>query len=1380
MGFYGNQLAVANAAKTQFTFDRVYANRYTMDLNMADDGVYIGRYVLVEYGIDDELMGNVAYVKTGTSPLEFYTSPNFEEETRLLYSETTTENTSVTRGTIIQTPMIDGDGNPYKTFYICTGYDKAIYEVTKVQYAIFEKVVSSTSSNYTTNYNIDLAAYTDNNGGKGYDSTVWQKVYVNNEEKYINIADLNSVVPTFDVTYDAPTLVPMTPHFDSNSSNVYYKLHMQPQWGFRVRNSTPTEEESTDYSLQYDSDTYVQYYDRNYYDEVTDTEGKSFSYNGAIYFNKAGFNPEVRSYKKDLIDAITVKPTGKSGQSYNTHNDNPADTEKRVDTQELVMMLPSLGNTISELWDLAYGNEKATEGEKRNLNIEWDDTSGLRLIHDGPDGFTYSTDEVKSIAGCINSVHDLIGMIINNGQVPIDEALRDRIYYFDNKYWIKGTEYEYVKINNQDEVLGSQQYEPINLASFTEFPRYVLFNKDYYYTDSLGDISATFTLDLTPVVLDNELYEKNKYYYLQDNNFILETADAAREDVEYYSVAEKAVTNPEEKLYFHDTRSTNRYYEIIDDNGISIYKKTMEENHPQDGCRYFIITPTTGESYQYDEYGNLVPGTTLNVEDREEIYLTKFDTNKKYYSIEKDAETGLITKFIYVDGIENVDDSVVYYSLTTEKRNTFYEPHKYYYSTASGVGDDVKTTFFYGDEVKPQAGYNYFLLTSAKDRVNFYQPNAFYYQPDPENKPKVYEIDNKQEYTPNRQYYVRINLYVANDASGILPQYTTWNPYATEVPPGVELAKRLPYDTWIELQNFGRTMSTINGLIVRINRVMEFGNPRTRDDYTVMGCLNQMKDIIRKMAYLVPGQVNMVDNYGRVTSAPVDTTQTISFVNHLTGGSGTTGSFENAWIEAEINGNPQTPKITLKHSFNPLGNMDITTDLNAADASNVITLYSPTVDNTGHIVASNINKVTLPSSYSKFTDADSGSSEAGSMKDAIVLSGDSWIKPKVSQNSFQFSHSNPVTSSYTAVTNATPNFGETFTITDHFFDSKGHKFATSSHTVTIPTPSITDATSNGADVITALGFNTTDKKFKTTRTNIGALKLTGFESAVAQNSLLTSALTINEAFGTLEEKLVQEISDRTTAIENEIKKLDVTDTADTTKYVSGVSETDGKISVSRSEFSPSVAITNTENVVPSMTITVAGNKSSAQALPTASTTNYGVVQLTSTYSNLDATKAITGAGLSNAFGTLAVTDSAEATKYVSGVSQSNGKITVNRESFNPSVSISAENGAVPSIGITVAGNNATAVAFPTASTNAYGAAKLTSTFTSDDNTLAITGVGVQSALDTLSNKYVALETYNQLKSEYDAFKAKVESFLNEKYPAGEGEPGFAGWTTPTE
>ena len=46
MAFYGN---VTNTSKTTFSFDKTYSNRYEMDLNANRDGVFVGRYVLVDY-----------------------------------------------------------------------------------------------------------------------------------------------------------------------------------------------------------------------------------------------------------------------------------------------------------------------------------------------------------------------------------------------------------------------------------------------------------------------------------------------------------------------------------------------------------------------------------------------------------------------------------------------------------------------------------------------------------------------------------------------------------------------------------------------------------------------------------------------------------------------------------------------------------------------------------------------------------------------------------------------------------------------------------------------------------------------------------------------------------------------------------------------------------------------------------------------------------------------------------------------------------------------------------------------------------------------------------------------------------------------------------
>jgi len=51
------------------------------------------------------------------------------------------------------------------------------------------------------------------------------------------IAELNTIVPTFDVSADAPSMSPVAPHFDTASTNFYYKLHQQAAWGLRVKSA---------------------------------------------------------------------------------------------------------------------------------------------------------------------------------------------------------------------------------------------------------------------------------------------------------------------------------------------------------------------------------------------------------------------------------------------------------------------------------------------------------------------------------------------------------------------------------------------------------------------------------------------------------------------------------------------------------------------------------------------------------------------------------------------------------------------------------------------------------------------------------------------------------------------------------------------------------------------------------------------------------------------------------------------------------------------------------------------------------------------------------------------------------------------------------------
>lgn len=131
MAFYGR--ITNNQANTSMTFDKVYPNRVAMDNAASADGVFTGRFVLIEYGSDTE--------------------------------------------------------------------------------------------EYSTNYQADKEKYP--NLGRGYDSTVWRKVIASDGTGYyVMLAELNSVVPSFTVEGEAPSTIPTAPHFDEDSTNVLYNLHV--------------------------------------------------------------------------------------------------------------------------------------------------------------------------------------------------------------------------------------------------------------------------------------------------------------------------------------------------------------------------------------------------------------------------------------------------------------------------------------------------------------------------------------------------------------------------------------------------------------------------------------------------------------------------------------------------------------------------------------------------------------------------------------------------------------------------------------------------------------------------------------------------------------------------------------------------------------------------------------------------------------------------------------------------------------------------------------------------------------------------------------------------------------------------------------------------
>ena len=481
-------------------------------------------------------------------------------------------------------------------------------------YSVLNQIPNDASSNYLANFNIDQSQY---NTARGYDSTVWQKVYQNGDEKYVMIAELNTVIPTFGVTSDPPSLLPISPHFGADSTNAYYDLHWQPNWGFRIKaannqmmmpkvmpngqlNLTNPNNIQSQYAsifardravdnVYYPSDQQVKWA-QTFEDHTLNSDGnrKTLYFNpvtqhwetdagksvqSAIYFNRNGFNSSKINYSKDLIseesknsfpawnrynstiansgwtneDNIMLTPTGLSGNVYNLH-DGSVDLKAQADTQELSIMLPSIGDTIAEIWDLVYGGRNTNAVIKatnfRNKDIAWEDAKGeparrgLRLT--GIEGDEYNKAEVDTLAGAINTAHDLLGMIISTNT---EEELQDvnnldenRIYYNSNRhqYFRKHKTYDYTEISSDmfkynEQTSSNLNQEKIDTGLYYEYDEqsqtYVVAtvynpNKQYFLKEAKPQYEE---IVISGKILTNFPYQNYKWYqdYLSENSSIV-------------------------------------------------------------------------------------------------------------------------------------------------------------------------------------------------------------------------------------------------------------------------------------------------------------------------------------------------------------------------------------------------------------------------------------------------------------------------------------------------------------------------------------------------------------------------------------------------------------------------------------------------------------------------------------------------------------------------------------------------------------------------------------------------------------------------------------------------------------------------------------------
>lgn len=365
MGFYGN---ITNASTTNLVFDRTYGSKYTLMNSMKADNLFLARYALIEYDYDDsnsEVYDKFYWdgVDNDSNNILLYKASNKEVTIKLgteadpVYSHKALN--GQTEGIVLKNQIVIGKYSSNKiAFFNCVG---SMPDGS----AKFKQIVATNASAYERNQTVDKLIY---NEPKGFDSTAWQKLYDSNtnEEVYLNIANLNSVVPDFKVSADPPTSLPNLPHFSANSGGNFYDLHMQPQWGFRVGQAEDKEKSDektkwTKHSISNYGDSIVQYY---YNEEEAKwqpvysytTEEDQMKVSADIYYNAAGFDPLIRTYDKDSDNHINILPTGSSENKYVTHGSAAGKTAK--DIQELRISLPIIGNIVCKLWDLIHGENR--------------------------------------------------------------------------------------------------------------------------------------------------------------------------------------------------------------------------------------------------------------------------------------------------------------------------------------------------------------------------------------------------------------------------------------------------------------------------------------------------------------------------------------------------------------------------------------------------------------------------------------------------------------------------------------------------------------------------------------------------------------------------------------------------------------------------------------------------------------------------------------------------------------------------------------------------------------------------------------------------------------------------------------------------------------
>lgn len=389
------------------------------------------------------------------------------------------------------------------------------------------------------------------------------------------------------------------------------------------------------------------------------------------------------------------------------------------------------------------------------------------MIEDGTSGYKYNSKNANSLAGCINSVHDLMGMIIMEESVAdAKDADANSIYYnsttgkFERKY----TTYTYKEVRSISDENTFEEVPGINLLKWAP--------GEYHYKDSLKnyfadesekpDLSRNYYKPNFEEQLLTPKYLPNTWWLKEENNYIKAKSQEETIDAIYYDIDEGTIITAywyAKGRYLYKKKEDDPYYLVTSEDKLNpeyIYYRLRKNGTYQ----YYQIEDLEEKEISYEaEPGKYVTIKTKVIPD-DAVYencnalLVQFEQNK-YYKKDYDGPNYSLLTSIPMNDNDGVWSYV--YAIKATAIPPFYTPDTYYFKSNK-------------DYLKDRAGeYNeekayYKLIAENKIEQKFYVEGEYYEQVNGSYDPSE-DIDPDSD----KNYYEKKDYYVIIDDLGQLP-----------------------------------------------------------------------------------------------------------------------------------------------------------------------------------------------------------------------------------------------------------------------------------------------------------------------------------------------------------------------------------------------------------------------------------------------------------------------------------------------------------------------------------------------------------------------------------------------------------------------------------